>query len=277
MRKVIGWGILLCLAFPAWGAQEPRWEAGAGLGVTSIPDYRGADEGHTYVFPIPYFVYRSDKLKIDRDGVHRDLARSDGAVLDFSAAISPPAKSKDNTARQGMDDIKPSFEIGPSLKWLMYESPRQDVVLFAHLPVRAVMTTGFEYIGWVSSPHLNLDVLNLGPSGGWNFGFAIGPLYGDERYHDYYYEVKPEFATATRPAYDAKGGYSGSRVTLSLSKRFSKIWFGSFVRYDDLHGAAFIDSPLIRKDHSLMAGFGISYIFAQSEEMVEVDDPFNRR
>lgn len=260
----------MCLTAPALALEEPLWEVGMGVAVTSIPDYRGSDEGHTYVLPIPYFVYRGDRLKVDRGGVHGDLARTDGVVLDVSLNLGPPAKSDENSARTGMPDIDPILEAGPSLKWRWYESERRDRKLALYLPLRAVMTTGFDYIGWVFSPHLNMDIQDLGPGGGWNFGAALGPLYASEKYHDYYYEVGSEFATATRPTYDAREGYSGMRLTLSLSRRFSEFWIGGFARYDHLRGAAFEDSPLMRQNHSFMAGVGVSWIFARSPERVEV-------
>jgi outer membrane scaffolding protein for murein synthesis (MipA/OmpV family) len=101
---------------------------------------------------------------------------------------------------------------------------------------------------------------------------AAGPLYATERLHDYYYQVDPAFATATRPAYDARAGYSGVRVTVSLSKRFRHLWFGAFARYDDLSGTVFEDSPLVRIHRSFMTGFGIAWVAAVSEQRVRARD-----
>jgi len=140
--------------------------------------------------------------------------------------------------------------------------------------VRAVFSTDFsslESIGGVANPHLNLDIKNIGPGGGWNFGAAAGPLFATERFHDYYYQVNPADATLSRPAYDARGGYSGTRITLTLSKRFRHVWFGAFARYDDLSGVAFAESPLVRIHRSFMAGFGLAWILAESEQRVDRD------
>jgi len=62
----------------------------------------------------------------------------------------------------------------------------------------------------------------------------------------------------TRSAYNAKSGYSGSRLTVTLSKRFDKMHFGLFARYDDLKGASFINSSLIKQEDSFMAGVAFS-------------------
>ncbi len=74
--------------------------------------------------------------------------------------------------------------------------------------------------------------------------------------------------TTTRPAYDAHGGYSGSFARVTLAKRYPRFWVGMFVRYDDLRGATFEDSPLVRQTGALMWGAGIAWVFAQSEQTV---------
>ena len=112
----------------------------------------------------------------------------------------------------------------------------------------------------------------LGWAGRWNLGALVGPLYADRQYHEYFYGVAPAFATATRPAYDAPGGYAGWRATTSIAGRLGNFWLGGFVRYDDLHGAVFAPSPLVRRENSLTAGFGVSWIFAVSSQRVVVDD-----
>ena len=43
-------------------------------------------------------------------------------------------------------------------------------------------------------------------------------------------------------------------------------------RMDDLHGAVFAPSPLVRRQSTVTAGFGISWIFATSSQRVLTDD-----
>jgi outer membrane scaffolding protein for murein synthesis (MipA/OmpV family) len=269
------------LVLPEAGRAEeaPLWESGLGVAVMRIPSYRGSDTDHTYVLPIPYLVYRGDLLKVDRHGVHGDILRTDGVKLDVSLGAGPPAKSNENSVRAGMPDIDPTLEAGPSLKIRLLENAARDRRLTLQLPVRAVIATDlshFDHIGWVFTPNLNYDMLHIGPGGGWNLGMAAGPIYATEDNHDYYYEVRPEYATPTRPAYEARGGYSGARATVTLSKRFPRFWVGGFLRYDTLSNAVIEDSPLVRKGHSFMAGVGVSWIFSVSEKRVTLhrtDDP----
>ncbi len=53
-------------------------------------------------------------------------------------------------------------------------------------------------------------------------------------------------------------------MTLGLSMN-SKRWFvGAFVRYDNLRGAVFEDSPLVETRRYLAVGVAVSRVFMQS-------------
>ncbi len=268
--------LLLACASGAGSAEEkPLWEVGFGFFGLTSPDYRGSDESRAYVLPLPYIVYRGDLIKVDDSGVYSRLFESDRVNLDLSADAGVPVDSEKNAARQGMPSLDLVFEIGPALEVCLWQSCHGDRKLHFRLPVRAVFSTDFSSIdsrGGSAHPNLNFDIENIGPGGGWDFGAAAGLLYATERYHDYYYEVAPVYATGTRPAYDARGGYSGSRLTLTLSKRFQSIWVGAFARYDNLNGATFEDSPLVRTDHSFMAGISVVWVLTESEQLVDADD-----
>ncbi|MDH3242824.1 MAG: MipA/OmpV family protein [Alphaproteobacteria bacterium] len=239
----------------------PRWELGLGVGGLSVPDYRGSDEQRGYLLPLPYIQYRGEMLQIDREGAHGKLFTSERVRLELSVSAGPPARSDDNEARRGMPDLDPTIEAGPSLE--IYLSP--DRAWSIRLPWRAVVATDLSHvdgIGWIFAPNLSFDARR---PGGWDYGVAAGPLYASEKYHDYFYEVLPVQATVTRPAYDAPGGYSGSRLTFTASRRFPGFWVGAFARYDNLSGAAFEDSPLVRKKSSFMAGIGIAWVLAEAK------------
>jgi outer membrane scaffolding protein for murein synthesis (MipA/OmpV family) len=99
-----------------------------------------------------------------------------------------------------------------------------------------------------------------------------GPLFADHRYHDYFYSVAQQYATASRPAYQATGGYAGTQFITALSKRYPRYWVGAYVRYDSLSGAVFADSPLVLRNSYWSAGIGIAWIIHTSAQMVEVPD-----
>jgi len=264
--------IFLCAVFAAAlhasvapAGELPRWELGLGAAGLTIPDYRGADQQRGYILPLPYIQYRGEVFRIDREGAHGDVFTSGRVKVDLSLGAGPPAKSNKNDARRDMPDLDPTVEAGPSLHIYLARNERRDRAWSLRLPLRTVEAVSFSHtkrIGWVFAPSLDFNASHIG--GGWGISTAVGPIYASEDYHDYYYEVAPGYATATRPAYDARAGYSGSRLTLTLSRRFPKFWVGAFARYDNLSGAVFADSPLVKRKNSFMAGIGIAWILAQS-------------
>lgn len=248
--------------------QRPLWELGLGVGALRLPDYRGADQGRNYLLPLPYIVYRGEWLKADRDGARAVLLDTPRVKFDLSLAASPPTRSKDNDARRGMRNLKGLAEIGPNLNLGLARSEGERWKLDLRLPVRAAFTLekSPRFAGTTFSPHLNLDVAKV--AGGWNLGMLTGPVFGDRKNHAYVYGVGAADATASRPAYEARGGYGGWQALASTSRRFGNTWVGAFVRYDRLDGAVFDDSPLMRRNSALSAGIGVSWILATSSERV---------
>jgi outer membrane scaffolding protein for murein synthesis (MipA/OmpV family) len=136
--------------------------------------------------------------------------------------------------------------------------------------VRGVVqvNSSFRDAGWTLSPVLNLDLQWQG----WNLGAQAGPLWASRRHNALYYDVAGPFATSARPAYAAPAGYGGWRWTTAATRRFGKLWVGGYVRGDELQGAAFVDSPLVKKTHTVSFGLAFSWVFAVSDERVTADD-----
>ncbi|TVO56101.1 MipA/OmpV family protein [Denitromonas halophila] len=251
----------------AVAADAPLWEFGAGVGLLSIPDYRGSDQRQTYALPIPYLVYRGEFLKIDRDKVRGVFYQDAHTEWDISLAASVPVKSDDNRARRDMPDLDPTVEIGP--QW-SYKHRRSWGDITLRLPLRKVLAVDFPNVrdvGTVFTPTLAIDRDNH-PWPGWHASMSTGPIFGDKDYFAYYYKVDSRYGTANRPAWDAKSGYGGWQLTLTLAKRFKKIWVGGFLRADHFGGASFEDSPLVRQQTSWTGGVGVSWIFLESAQRV---------
>lgn len=248
-------------------ATQPLWEIGLGVAALRLPHYRGADQSHNWLLPLPYLVYRGEIFKADRDGARAVLLDTDRFEFDLSAAASAPTRSEDNLARRGMDDLAPTVELGPNLNWTAAHGTGWTLQLRA--PVRGVLTLESHprWIGWTATPNLNLDVENAAGSG-WNLGLSGGPVFGSRRFNGYYYDVPAAAATAERPAYQAGAGFGGGQLTAALSRRFERVWAGAFVRYDSVDGARFADSPLVRRRDNLSVGIGLSWVFATSSRSV---------
>jgi outer membrane scaffolding protein for murein synthesis (MipA/OmpV family) len=272
--RLICCGLTLFLpATPALAEQKPLWEAGAGITALDFPHYRGANERKAWVLPFPYFVYRGDFLQVDERRMRGVFFRGDDVDLDFSANGAVPVESSENEARRGMPDLDGTVEIGPSLNFFPLRSGDRKSHLELRLPLRAVIATDFSRFraaGWVFQPNLNFDIHNV--FGGWKFGLQGGVVFSDRRYHQYYYAVQPEFATPSRPAFSAPGGYTGTQITAALSKRYPRFWVGGFARWDRLNGSAFEDSPLVKQKQNFTAGFAVAWILRESGTTVDTRD-----
>jgi len=252
--------------------QLPLWEAGVGAVALGFPDYRGSDERQFWLLPFPYLVYRGEFLQADERRLRGLFFKTDRLELDVSVNGSVPVDSSENDARRGMPDLDATLEIGPALNVLLARSNDHKTRLELRLPVRAVLASDFTYVrqvGWAFQPNLNVDVADPLGYGGWNLGLLAGPLFTDQRYNRYFYGVEAPYATATRPAYSAGGGYAGTQLIASLSKRYREFWLGGFIRWDTLNGATFADSPLVRDKQSIAGGFAMAWILGKSRTMVE--------
>jgi outer membrane scaffolding protein for murein synthesis (MipA/OmpV family) len=266
--------LLAAVSGRAGAGTVPRWELGIGAGALSMPDYRGSDQVRSYVLPFPYVVYRLDWLKIDRSGIRSTLFDREWVDLTVSLSASPPVDSGDNRARSGMDDIEPIVEFGPSLDLHLWRSADRKVRFDVRLPLRAAFTAEWrtKEAGESLSPTANLDVGSLAGSP-WQLGLAAGPVFATARQNRYYYGVSDAESIPGRPAYKARGGYSGSQFLVALSRRFGAAWWaGAYARYDTLAGAVFEDSPLVRRDHYASGGIAAAWIFSRSGEQVERED-----
>jgi outer membrane protein len=265
--------LLLAGMTPAQAELKPEWELGLGVAAIDFPLYRGAAERRSYLLPAPYVQYRGKFLQVDRDRVRGLLFRSERVELDVSLNGAVPVSSQDSEARRDMPDLDPTLELGPSLNFHLYYDERRHTNLDLRLPVRAVFAVGTRHItrqGWLAQPTLSLDLRTVVP--GWSLGLQGSLLFGDQDYHSYFYDVAPQYATALRPAYSASGGFAGKQLLASLSRRYGDVWMGGFVKWDDLNGAVFADSPLVQRGQSFAAGFMVAWVFAKSDRLVDVSD-----
>jgi MipA family protein len=279
MKQLALWAavFLCCCGFTTRNVraeQLPLWEVGAGFAAIDFPVYRGSSERRAYLLPVPYLSYNGEFLKISRERARALFFKRDRVELDVSVNGSVPAKSSDTVARRGMPDLEATLEVGPSLNIHLYHDEDRHTLLDVRLPWRAAFATNLQHfydIGWLFQPQLDLDLKDISHRG-WNMGFVVGPIFADRRYHQYFYNVDPQYATPTRPAYTAHGGYSGTQFIWALSKRYPGYWSGGFMKWDDLSRAAFVDSPLVTSKRYFTIGWAITWILDRSDTMVEASD-----
>ncbi|MFT5605262.1 MAG: outer membrane protein [Paracoccaceae bacterium] len=262
----------LCMALPLTSPTlsaepKPLWELGLGVLALHRPDYLGADEQTLYLLPFPNVVYRGDWLKADDDGIHGLLFNSKRWELDISGGGSLPVNSKDNSAREGMDDLDPAFELGPSLtyKWTI-DSPNR---ITSHLKTRALISIGdggMHYQGWVFNPEFRWEFQQRAQL---RWGATLQALYGSADYHGFFHNVAPEFVMPQRARYAADAGYGGTALSGFVRWQPAPEWtLFSSVTYHHLGNVSFDDGPLFRQKYGLYLSFGLSRTLFKSTTLV---------
>ena len=264
--------LAVCCAVPAHAKEVPLWEFGLGAGAIAFQDYRGSNTTHAYPLPVPYVVYNGKFLKADREGVRGTLFNQDWLEINLSFNLTTPVRN--DRERSGMPDLRSTVELGPSFDFHLFRSDNRRVKFDLRMPLRyaATVESSPRIIGWTFSPRFNVDLRDPFGLVGWDLGLLAGPLFADHRYHDYFYSVAPQFATASRPQFQAEGGYAGTQTLAALSKRYPKFWVGAYMRYDTLAGAAFVDSPLVQRKSYWTGGFGFAWMIRKSSQIVEIPD-----
>ena len=251
-----------CNAAAAQDEAEKKWEIGIGVGAVSGPDYRGSDEYRNFISPIPYVVYRGKIIRSDREGIRGNFLRTDQYEFTFSAAAAITPDADKNTLREGMPELGSTLELGPSFNINLTGASLREG-WYVQVPWRAVFAIGADesgYIGSVFQPQLVFQHA----FSEWHFSYRAGVLFASDSYHDYYYEVKPEYATETRSYFDADGGYSGWHNNIAFNRQFNYNGINTrlalFIRYDNIANTNFNDSSLVKTDHVYRGGFAFIWV-----------------
>ena len=244
---------------------ETQWNIGLGLGAFEYHLYPGAKNTNRILLPAPYFTFRSPRFEIDR-GIKSFLYHSKNMVVDISADFGLPVDSDDTQARKGMPDLDFMLQLGPSLELLLNDKSKNYFDLRFEIPIRTALVSDFrgvENIGYLLEPRISINHRRLAKTG-LSQKATLGLKFATQEFHAYYYDVADEFVTADRPAYKTNGGFGGSFMKYRISYKTSDFIYWAFVRYQSLHGAEFVDSPLVVKEDYLLLGFGFAWIFASS-------------
>lgn len=242
-----------------------EWNLGVGVGVIDYLLYPGAKESNRLILPLPYFTFRSEKFEIDR-GIKSFLYNSEEIVLDISADFGLPVDSDDTQARKGMPDLDFMLQLGPSLELKLNDKNKNYFDARFEIPVRMAFVVdgkSIDNIGYLVEPRFSFKHKRSGKTG-LTHKATIGLKLATRDFHAYYYDVAPEFASATRPAYISKAGFGGSFARYRISYRSNDFVYWLFLRYQSLRGAEFEHSPLVLKDDYYFVGFGFSWIFASN-------------
>ena len=257
---------------PEGTQQLPKWELALGIGATRLPHYPGSASARNFVFPAVIPLYRGEYLKFDDDGLRGEIYKSDRFDLDFSVDFNLAVDSSDVEERLGMPDLDNIIQIGPSLEWILKNDDNDQWLLKLGLRAAvAVDGADLNSTGFTANPQLTWYRKFEALQRDWRLGVTGGLLFGTEKYHDFYYQVSPEFVTAQRTQYDASGGYGGFRGITTLVSRSKKSWIALFARYENYSGAINEDSDLLPSSDGLTFGFVYSRFLFRSKTLVTAE------
>ncbi len=245
---------------------KPLWElGGVGVGV-SQQAYPGSDQQVNRPLVLPFFIYRGALIRSDGDTLGVRALKTPLVEVDVGFSASLGASSQPIDARRGLPKLGTLVELGPRVKLNLGNGPA-GAQWRAHFPVRGVfdLSDSLAQRGLSFEPEL---VLDRSSSNGWNWTARTGLVLGNRKLNDTFYGVAPAFATAARPAYEAKSGLIAFRVGGSASRLISPDWrFFTFARVDSVAGAANDSSSLVRQKTGATVGVGFSYTWLRSERL----------
>jgi outer membrane scaffolding protein for murein synthesis (MipA/OmpV family) len=226
--------------------------------------YPGADQQVNRALALPYFVYRGDVLRADRDSAGIRAMKTETFELDVGFAGAFGSENQTIDARQGMRKLGTLVELGPRLKWNLGSGPAGGR-LSAEFPARAVLDLSDEaaHRGWSLEPKLTYSNRT---ASGWRYSASVSAIVADKRLAQTFYEVRSSEATAARPAYAAESGLVSWRLGTAFSRSLARDWnFFGFARLETVAGAANESSPLVRRSSGASVGMGIAYTWMRSE------------
>lgn len=247
----------------------PLWEAGVGILPLSSSHYRGSPQHKWTAIPFPAVTIRGKKVEAENGFIRGHIYRWGDLTLDLSFSLGLNVSSAGDRLRKNMDDLDPTFEIGPMLRYYLWKSQSGNHFLNLEFPYRAVYATDLSYIdhvGYYSIPYINFLSRPTDETFGFSSEMSVGLQYGSTGFHNRFYAVNAPDVTAGREFYHSRGGYSGAQFSWALSKRSGNFLFIPFIRFDYLDGAVYRKSPLYSDAHYTMVGMGMVWFFAGSSE-----------
>jgi outer membrane scaffolding protein for murein synthesis (MipA/OmpV family) len=250
-------------------AALPLWEAGIYSIGAWQPAYPGSDQNLTSSQLLPYAIYRGSMLRVEGGGLGVRALQTPRFDWDVSASGSFGSSANQVRVREGMPDIGTLVQFGPAFRINLGDlvDPARDSRLTRlEFPVRAVFDVydSFHYKGLTFEPRFSHTAWQGTSS---SAVVSASMLFGTRSINDLFYGVAPAYATAARPAYEARpglisavlSGYVRHRITPSLQVTF-------FANVETVRNSANHASPLLIRDEDGGFGVALSWAIWQSDE-----------
>ena len=256
--------------------QEPLWELNLAAYGRYGPAYPASKETQVNIIPAPFPIYRGKFLRVGDDTnkpITTRIFRRDRIKLDFDFGLNFPVDSEEIDARTGMPDLDLLAEIGPELELEFVRGPKVGNAFLALQMRGAFSMDGLrpEWRGLIFSSEVRYNRQLFSEAN--ELSVRVTPEWAGNQYMDFFYGVAPEFATADRDAFEAKGGYLGTKTVFTLRHDFSEEFsIRTGVRFGFYQGARNRDSALFTANTTSEIYLAFLWKFWESKELI-ADDP----
>ncbi len=239
----------LCGAQTTDESTKKTWDGYLGAGAMFMPKYVGSADKVTRPVPLAMLEYEETAyIHLDRAGVR--LWNSDDKKMAFGIAAQPRFgfHAKDGDRLTGMSTRRDAIEGGVVFEW---ELPQLSFST-------AYFTDWSDASGGQSLRFsMNRQLIDKGP---WDLSAYLDLDYANAKIVQYYFGVRADEATATRPSYRPGAtvisslGFSGA---YKLNKDYALLFGGELSSL----GAAAADSPIVQRRTGLTSYFGLGLVF----------------
>lgn len=256
--------------------RKPVWELGLGVAYFSGHDYPASNDPNQAGLALPFFIYRSEVVRVEGRGVGAVAYERPTLKLDVALGGSLNAESEGNAARAGMPDLDFLFEIGPRLNALLFRRVHTDggtSTLRWLNSVSAVASSDFSSLdgrGFLVKSELEFRRKRLFGSG-FDFQLQLDSIWASQELHDYFYSVDPEFETTDRSSFTAESGYLSSTFTLGFGyKPTPALRLFAAINFENFQGAANEASPLFETDNNINFAVALVWTVRSSKQQIDV-------
>jgi MipA family protein len=239
----------LCGAQPTENSAHKSLDGYLGAGPMVLPKYAGSAVSETKLEPLAMIEYKKTVyIFLNRVGVRLWGSPDNRMALGIAAEPRFGFKAGDGERLAGMSTRRDAIEGGPAFEW--------ELPWFS---LSAAYFTDWSNTSGSQSWRLSVD-RQLVDKGRWDISTYLDLDRADASIVQYYFGVRPDEATATRPSYQP-GATVMSDLGLFCAYKLNKnyaLLFGGQLNY---LGRAAADSPIVQQRTNVIGYFGLGLVF----------------
>lgn len=220
-----------------------------GAGVMSYPVYDGSARNQTVALPLVIADYR-DIVYIDllRAGVRLWHSADEKMAVGVSAEPRFGFQAKDGVRLTAMATRRNAVEGGPTFEW---ELPAFSISIAYY----------YDWSGVTGGRSVRFSAYHqLWDNASWDVGAYLDLDHINNNTTAYYYGVRPDEATPSRPVYNP-GGTTNSAIGFSGAYKLNDTYALLFGGEANKLGTAAVNSPIVERRVGITGYFGVGLIF----------------